>query len=88
MPSTAYRLSKKDEREPLAYWVDVQTDLSLLVVCAFCSVLAIKRGMNENRTGWMYRLTCVFAGQTGLIVVLSYASSFVFFTIFEPRVKI
>ena len=43
---------------------------SLLIACAFCSLRAIQRGMNENPyySGWMYRLIWVFAGHRDLIV--------------------
>ena len=43
---------------------------SSLIACAFYSLHAIQRWMNENpcHTGWMYRLIWVFAGHTGLIV--------------------
>ena len=43
---------------------------SSLIACAFFSLQAIKRGINENpcHTGWMYRLNWDFAGHTGLIV--------------------
>ena len=53
----------------------------LLITCAFYSLRAIQRGMNKNpcHTGWMFRLFWVFAGQTGLIVVLSCADSFYLF---------
>ena len=43
---------------------------SSLITCAFYSLWAIQRGLNESlyHTGWMYRLIWVFAGHTGLIV--------------------
>ena len=43
---------------------------SPLIARAFYSLRAIQRGTNETpcNTGWMYRLTWVFAGHTGLIV--------------------
>ena len=44
MPSTDSKLSKKDKREPLPDWVDVQADLSLCWLqrstCRFCRALA------------------------------------------------
>ena len=42
---------------------------SLLIACAFCSLWAIQWGINKNHCpiGWVYRLTWVFAGHTGLI---------------------
>ena len=42
---------------------------SLLIVCAFYSLQAIQRGLNENpwHTGWICRLISVFAGYTDLI---------------------
>ena len=43
---------------------------SSLNACAFDSLRAIQRGINENPcyTGWMYRLIWVFAGHAGFIV--------------------
>ena len=43
---------------------------SSLIPCAFYSLQAIQRGIKKNAcpTGWMYRLTWVFDGHTGLIV--------------------
>ena len=43
---------------------------SLQIACAFYSVQAIQRRINENpcHTEWMYRLIWVFAGYTDLIV--------------------
>ena len=43
---------------------------SSLITCAFYSLRAIQRGLNENpcHTWWMYGLIWVFAGYTGLIV--------------------
>ena len=43
---------------------------SSLLAYAFYSLRAIQRGINKKpcHTGWMYRLICVFAGHTGLIV--------------------
>ena len=43
---------------------------SSLVACPFYSIQAIQKGINENpcHTGWMYRLTWVFACHKGLIV--------------------
>ena len=42
---------------------------SLLIACAFYSLLAIQRGINKNpcHTGWMYWLIWVLAGHIGLI---------------------
>ena len=41
-----------------------------LIECVFYSVWAIQRGINENpcHTGRIYRLICIFAGHTGLIL--------------------
>ena len=50
----------------------------LVIACAFYTLQAIERGMNENpcHTGWIYML--IFAGHTGLIVglVVSWLRSF------------
>ena len=43
---------------------------SLLIACAFYSLQAIQRRINENpcHTGWIYKVIWVFTGHTGLIV--------------------
>ena len=49
----------------IAVWSD-----SLLIACAFYSLRATLRGINENpfHTGWLYRLIWVFAGHRGVFV--------------------
>ena len=53
---------KRDERDLLTYWVDVQADQSSMIACAFNNLRAIQRGTKEIscHTGWMYRLIRVF----------------------------
>ena len=50
--------------------VSAQSIQSSLIACAFYSLRAIQRGINENpcHTWWMYRLIRVFAGSNDLIV--------------------
>ena len=57
-------VSSKD-RLTYAVWSE-----SSLITCAFYSLQAIQRGINENPcfSGWMYRLMQVFSGYTGPII--------------------
>ena len=57
-----------DQRRLRSACTSAQSDQSALIACAFNSLRAIPREINENpcHTGWMYRLIWAFAGHTGL----------------------
>ena len=57
----------------------------LLIACAFYSPPANQRGVNENpwHTGWMYRLTWVFADRKSLIVGFFRALAHMFVTVYH-----
>ena len=75
-----YHMSQRMTKPTIRLMQPAKTHISLhiravwsetsLILCAFCSLQAIQRGINENpcHTGWMYRLIWVFAGHTGLFV--------------------